>query len=63
MAEMFGADISRAHSKDAGDILSDKMREFLEKVGVPNGLRAFGYNSKDLNELVEGTLPQVHKIV
>jgi hydroxyacid-oxoacid transhydrogenase len=60
-AEALGADISRAREGDAGAILSERIIWFMQQVGVPNGLRALGYSSSDIEALVEGTLPQ-HRV-
>jgi hydroxyacid-oxoacid transhydrogenase len=58
-AEVFGKDITNAKEADAGEILSDALREFLIKLGdQPRGIKALGYERKDLPSLVEGTLPQ-----
>jgi hydroxyacid-oxoacid transhydrogenase len=58
-AEIFGADITNAHKEDAGRILSDALRKFLEGLDVPNGIGALGFKKSDVGALVEGTLPQV----
>ena len=34
---------------------------FIERLKLPNGLRALGYTSSDTPTLVEGTLPQ-HRV-
>jgi hydroxyacid-oxoacid transhydrogenase len=58
-AEVFGVDISTAKEEDAGDILSDAVREFLLKLGdQPRGIKALGYERSHIPALVEGTLPQ-----
>ena len=46
---------------DAGTILADRITWFMERLGVPNGLKAVGYTSADIPALVEGTLPQ-HRV-
>jgi hydroxyacid-oxoacid transhydrogenase len=61
VAEVLGADISRARQADAGRVLSDKLLELMRLLGVPNGLSALGYTSTDIPALVEGTLPQ-HRV-
>jgi hydroxyacid-oxoacid transhydrogenase len=60
-AEALGADITGAKEADAGVILADRITWFMERLGVPNGLRAVGYSLADIPHLVEGTLPQ-HRV-
>jgi hydroxyacid-oxoacid transhydrogenase len=60
-AEALGADVRGAQAGDAGRILADRITWFMERLGVPNGLRAVGYTSADIPALVEGTLPQ-HRV-
>ncbi len=57
-AEILGADLSRAKPADAGKILSDRLVSIMQRLKVPRGLRAVGYDSKDIPALVQGTLPQ-----
>jgi hydroxyacid-oxoacid transhydrogenase len=60
-AGALGADVSRARPADAGTILADRITSLMERLQVPNGLRAIGYTSSDIPALVEGTLPQ-HRV-
>ena len=60
-AEALGADVSRARPQDAGKILADRITWFMQRLKMPNGLRAIGYSSSDIPALVEGTLPQ-HRV-
>jgi hydroxyacid-oxoacid transhydrogenase len=60
-AEALGADVSRAHAEDAGKILADRITWFMNRLEVPNGLRAVGYSPSDIPTLVQGTLPQ-HRV-
>jgi hydroxyacid-oxoacid transhydrogenase len=60
-AEALGADVSRARAEDAGKVLADRITWFMQRLNVPNGLRALGYSSSDIPALVEGTLPQ-HRV-
>jgi hydroxyacid-oxoacid transhydrogenase len=60
-AEALGADVSRAAPGDAGKILADRISWFMQRLNIPNGLRAIGYSSSDIPALVDGTLPQ-HRV-
>jgi hydroxyacid-oxoacid transhydrogenase len=60
-AEALGANVTGAQEADAGRILADRIVWFMERLGVPNGLKAVGYSSSDIPRLVEGTLPQ-HRV-
>jgi hydroxyacid-oxoacid transhydrogenase len=60
-AEALGANVSSVKDADAGRILADRIVWFMERLGVPNGLKAVGYSSSDIPRLVEGTLPQ-HRV-
>jgi hydroxyacid-oxoacid transhydrogenase len=57
-AEILGADVSRAKPEDAGKILADRIVALMQRLKVPNGLRAIGYSKSDIPALVQGTLPQ-----
>jgi hydroxyacid-oxoacid transhydrogenase len=61
VAEALGADVSRARADDAGRVLADRITWFMERLRMPNGLRAVGYTPADVPALVEGTLPQ-HRV-
>lgn len=60
-AEALGVDVSRVQAADAGRVLADRITWFMERLQVPNGLRAVGYSTSDIAALVEGTLPQ-HRV-
>jgi hydroxyacid-oxoacid transhydrogenase len=60
-AEALGADVSRVRNEDAGEVLADRITWFMQRLNVPNGLKAVGYSSSDIPALVEGTLPQ-HRV-
>ncbi|HTH01945.1 MAG TPA: hydroxyacid-oxoacid transhydrogenase [Vicinamibacterales bacterium] len=60
-AEALGANVTGARDADAGRILADRITWFMQQLGVPNGLKAVGYSSSDIPQLVEGTLPQ-HRV-
>lgn len=51
----------RPGPEDAGRYLADEMRELMIALDVPLGLRALGYDERDVDGLVEGTLPQ-HRV-
>lgn len=61
VAEILGADVSRANAADAGAILADRLIEMMQTLDVPNGLSAVGYSRQEIPALVEGTLPQ-HRV-
>jgi hydroxyacid-oxoacid transhydrogenase len=60
-AEALGVNVSRAKAEDAGKILADTITGFMQRLKVPNGLRALGYHSSHIPALVKGTLPQ-HRV-
>ncbi|GAA5922051.1 hypothetical protein JCM1841_003134 [Sporobolomyces salmonicolor] len=51
-------DTSRVPDADIGPLLHDRIARFLIELDVPRGLKKVGYGMGDVNELVEGTLPQ-----
>ena len=55
-----GADVTNVKREDAGRVLADILREYMSALMIPNGIQAFGYQTKDIPALVEGTLPQVN---
>jgi hydroxyacid-oxoacid transhydrogenase len=60
-AEALGANVTGAKLDDAGKILADRITWFMQRLQMPNGLKAIGYSSSDIPALVEGTLPQ-HRV-
>ncbi|KAJ1834582.1 hypothetical protein LPJ63_001833 [Coemansia sp. RSA 2711] len=62
IAQVLGADVTNARREDAGSVLADALRGFLERLGVPDGISAFGYSSADIPALVESILPQ-HRVL
>jgi len=60
-AEILGAKISGARREDAGKILADHVVQLMQRLQLPNGLKALGYRAPDIPKLVEGTLPQ-HRV-
>lgn len=63
-AAVFGVDISGVKSEDAGVVLSDAIKEFLQKLGnQPRGLAGLGFTSGDIERLVDSTVPQRRVLV
>ncbi|KAJ1756694.1 hypothetical protein LPJ58_003635 [Coemansia sp. RSA 1591] len=62
IASVLGADVTNAKREDAGIVLGDALRRFLQGLGVPNGIAAFGYSTSDIGALVESILPQ-HRVL
>lgn len=50
--------VARIPDDDLGDHLYDAIAKFLDDLHVPRGLKAVGYTEKDVDMIVEGTLPQ-----
>ena len=58
-AEAFGVDISRVKKESAGEVLAEALARFLVELGdQPRGLKGLGFESKHLDMLVDGTMPQ-----
>ena len=58
-AEAFGVDTSQVKRENAGEVLGEAVADFLVKLGdQPRGLKAMGFGEGDVDDLVEGTLPQ-----
>jgi hydroxyacid-oxoacid transhydrogenase len=60
-AQALGVDVARCRRDDAGRILAERITWFMERLRVPNGLRALDYSTAEIPALVEGTLPQ-HRV-
>jgi hydroxyacid-oxoacid transhydrogenase len=60
-AQLMGKDITDAKPEEAGDILAGAIVELMQKVGMPNGLKALGYGPDDVDKMVAATLPQ-HRV-
>jgi hydroxyacid-oxoacid transhydrogenase len=58
---LMGVDISNADKNKAGEILATKIIRLMKATGMPNGLSAVGYGTGDIEDLVQGTLPQ-HRV-
>ncbi len=57
-ARLMGADVTNVSAKDAGNALADAVISLMKKTQMPNGLADVGFTAQDIDELVEGTLPQ-----
>lgn len=60
-AELMGVDISNVDKKDAGEVIAQEIIRLMRATGMPNGLREVYYGPNDIEELVQGTLPQ-HRV-
>lgn len=60
-AEALGADVADVSADAIGEVLADRIIEFMKALNMPNGLEAVGYSEADIPTLVEGTLPQ-HRV-
>ncbi len=57
-AQLLGADVRGADSRDAGDVLATALAAIMRDVAAPNGLGAVGYGEPDIPYLVDGADPQ-----
>jgi alcohol dehydrogenase class IV len=57
-AELLGSGSSASHSAAGPDALPDVLRGLMRDVGLPSGLAEIGYDSSDVDDLVEGALKQ-----
>ncbi|KAH8290666.1 hypothetical protein KR054_004827 [Drosophila jambulina] len=57
-AQLLGAEVRGVKAADAGRLLADTVRGYMQRAGIENGLRELGFSSSDVPALVEGTLPQ-----
>jgi hydroxyacid-oxoacid transhydrogenase len=60
-ATWLGGETRGAVAGDAGPVLADVLIAMMRKTGMPNGLTGVGFGDADVDELVEGTLPQ-HRV-
>jgi hydroxyacid-oxoacid transhydrogenase len=57
-AEALGADVSRCKKGDAGRVLADRITWFMQRLRMPENLRAIGCSSSDIPAFVQGTIAQ-----
>ncbi len=57
-AATLGADTRAAELPDAGQVLAERIIEFMRQLGMPAGLQEVGYTQADIPQLVAGTLQQ-----
>ncbi|CAD0099488.1 unnamed protein product [Aureobasidium mustum] len=63
-AECFGVDISQVKKESAGEVLSEALAKFLVDLGdQPRGLKDLGFGNSDVDQLVEGTMPQARVLM
>ncbi|MHA1915126.1 MAG: hydroxyacid-oxoacid transhydrogenase [Promethearchaeota archaeon] len=60
-AQLMGVETSGLDPNNAGEIIAEKFIELMKATGIPNGLSAVGYGKSDIEEMVQGTLPQ-HRV-
>lgn len=60
-AKLMGVDTRGATPEDAGELVAQALVDIMRQTGMPNGLRDLGYTEEDVDQLVEGTLPQ-HRV-
>lgn len=60
-AAALGVDVAGVPESAAGEVLANRVIEFMQRLKIPNGLAAVGYTEAEIPALVEGTLPQ-HRV-
>ena len=60
-AQMLGHEGQSNRKEDAGAILGDVVRKFMDDMKIPDGLKALNYTKDDVPALVAGAIPQVRK--
>src|SRR5690348_16669121 len=63
-AEAFGVDVSNVKRESAGEVLAEALTKFLADLGdQPKGLKALGFTRENIEDLVEGTIPQARVLM
>lgn len=57
-ARTLGADVRDATPDDAGEVLANRVIDFMKATRFPGGLSSIGFSERDVDALVEGTWPQ-----
>ena len=57
-----GADARGATPEDAGEVLAGRIIELMRATGMPNGLKALGFDDDDVDALATGAEPQYRVI-
>jgi hydroxyacid-oxoacid transhydrogenase len=60
-AAWLGGETRGAGPDDAGEVLASTLIGLMHRTHMPNGLHEVGYEEKDVDALVQGTLPQ-HRV-
>lgn len=60
-AAWLGTDVRDAGPDDAGEVLASTLIGLMQRTRMPNGLRAVGFDERDIDDLVSGTIPQ-HRV-
>ena len=60
-AKVLDAEVDDVPLEAAGSVLAQRLIDIMRQLGMPNGLSALGYTSKDIPALVQATLPQ-HRV-
>jgi hydroxyacid-oxoacid transhydrogenase len=58
IAAWMGVEARGPSTDSAGNALRDAFIDFMQNIGLPNGLQAVGYTADDIPALTEGTLKQ-----
>lgn len=58
VAEWMGVTTGATDGESVGQAISEAFVRFMQRIGLPNGVRAVGYTDADIPMLAEGTLKQ-----
>jgi hydroxyacid-oxoacid transhydrogenase len=61
-AQCLGAETRGATPEDAGEVLANRVIEFMRVTGMPNGLSALGFGDAEVDALATGAEPQYRVI-